>query len=645
MTYLKTPFLAAQPGPHHGWSARFLLLLALVVMTLPAYAAPEKRVALVIGNTQYTKSPLDNPGNDARLIADTLASPELGFTKVIRHNNLDRAGMIRAIKQFAVEARGAKVAFFYYSGHGIRGADGENYLQPIDKPGAAIETEDDVEIHAVPFNLVRAELGEENGRIALLMLDACRNNFTIKKRSDSNKDKGLKRDTAIGGMLIGYATQQGETAEDGTRGNSLFALSLASNLKKPGLEIVDVMRQVGADMKRQSGNSKKPQIPEIVIGSLFESYYLIGTPPPPGPATQLASLKPEPVNPTARPGQASGLSLDDLEKEETTRKEWAAWQARMKADYDKTAAFGGSADLRVKAWERFLGNYGQDNPLSREDEALRAQARQRQEAAQGEARQQTAVQAQPPAAQRATQPVRPTAPATTSAGPVFKDCAECPEMVVIPVGSFQMGGNDDYSNSNEKPVHSVTLKSFALGKYEVTQGQWKAVMGNNPSKFKVCGDTCPVENVSWNDIQEYIKKLNTSSGQQYRLPSEAEWEYACRAGANHTYCGSDNVDSVAVYGRKGGDKTQAVGGKQANAWGLHDMSGNVQEWVQDCDNISYNAAPSNGSAWTTGDCFSRGFRGGGLWDEPARTRAAFRGSISPDYRDDQHGFRLARNAP
>ena len=114
-------------------------------------------------------------------------------------------------------------------------------------------------------------------------------------------------------------------------------------------------------------------------------------------------------------------------------------------------------------------------------------------------------------------------------GTTFKDCPDCPEMVVIPAGSFEMGGTGSY----EQPVHRVTLRSFSMGKTEVTQGQWRAVMGSNPSKFSNCGDTCPVEQVSWEDAKEFVSRLNAKTGKTYRLPSEAEWEYACRAGGRN----------------------------------------------------------------------------------------------------------------
>ena len=236
--------------------------------------------------------------------------------------------------------------------------------------------------------------------------------------------------------------------------------------------------------------------------------------------------------------------------------------------------------------------------------------------------------------------------ASATAGKILKDCDDCPEMVVIPAGSFDMGSNND---PREMPVHRVTISQpFAMGKTEVTQGLWKAIMDDNPSKYIDCGDNCPVEQVSWKDTQEFIQKLNAKTGQQYRLPTEAEWEYSCRAGAQQEYCGSDNLDSVGWYGGlatpagNSGKSTNPVATKQANAWGLYDMSGNVWEWVEDSYHDSYNGAPTDGSAWQ-GEGELRMPRGGS-WSYAQRAAKRSNGS-SPGFRYSTIGLRLARTLP
>ena len=228
--------------------------------------------------------------------------------------------------------------------------------------------------------------------------------------------------------------------------------------------------------------------------------------------------------------------------------------------------------------------------------------------------------------------------ADRSPGKLSKDCQDCPEMVAIPAGSFEMGGN----LSSEQPVHRVTLRPFSLGKTEVTQGQWRAVMGSNPSSFSNCGDNCPVEKVNWDDARQFVSRLSAKTGKTYRLPSEAEWEYACRAGGLHEYCGSDRADEVSWYSGNSGNATHPVAGKKANAWGLHDMSGNVWEWTEDCWNQNYSNAPTDGSVWTSGNCSLRVVRGGSWVDGPQILRAAFRIRFTSAVRSLVIGFRVAR---
>lgn len=220
------------------------------------------------------------------------------------------------------------------------------------------------------------------------------------------------------------------------------------------------------------------------------------------------------------------------------------------------------------------------------------------------------------------------------------------EFVLIPAGEFDMGspeGEKDVT-SLERPVHNVKFsKAFYMGKYEVTQKQWREIMGNNPSYFK--GDDLPVETISWNDVQEFIKKLNEKEGMnKYRLPSEAEWEYAARAGTTTRYSFGDDESKLGEYAwyyANSGSKTHEVGQKKPNPWGLYDVHGNVWEWVQDSWHGSYTGAPTDGSAWE-GDGSIRVIRGGS-WDYGAgRCRSADRNRYAPDGRLNNLGFRLLR---
>ena len=213
-----------------------------------------------------------------------------------------------------------------------------------------------------------------------------------------------------------------------------------------------------------------------------------------------------------------------------------------------------------------------------------------------------------------------------------------PEMVFVEGGTFQMGSSS--GQSDEKPVHSVPLSAFNIGKYEVTQAQWKAVMGNNPSNFTGCDD-CPVENVSWNDVQQYISKLNSQTGKNYRLPTEAEWEFSARGGKSskgYTYSGSNDLNAVAWNTDNSGSKTHSVGGKQANELGIYDMTGNVWEWCSDWYGAYNSYSETNPTGASSGQY--RVLRGGSWNVNADYCRSAYRAWIIPDFGYNNFGFRL-----
>jgi len=285
-------------------------------------------------------------------------------------------------------------------------------------------------------------------------------------------------------------------------------------------------------------------------------------------------------------------------------------------------------------------------------------------------------------------------------GSVFKDCTDCPEMVVIPAGSFEMGSpsSETGRDSAEGPQHPVRIrKPFALAKYEVTVAEFRAFVQaasyrtdaeNNALGDDGCrvwggasdggfygrkgfywdnpgfaqGERHPVACISWNDAQAYVQWLSDRTGKKYRLPSESEWEYAARAGTTSSRFWGDSPDQACQYanvadttkGPKGYGWARKhdcsdgyffsapVGNYEANAFGLHDTLGNVLEWTDDCWNGSYNDPPGEGSAWTSGDCSGRVLRGGSWPFRPSGLRSAHRGGVATGYRNSSLGFRLAR---
>jgi len=247
-------------------------------------------------------------------------------------------------------------------------------------------------------------------------------------------------------------------------------------------------------------------------------------------------------------------------------------------------------------------------------------------------------------------------------GQTFKDCPDCPEMVMIPAGSFIMGSpaSEPQRSVDEGPQHRVNIRAFAMGTTAVTFAQWDACVadggcnGYRPDDAGWGRGDRPVINVSWDDAQTYIVWLNRKTGQRYRLPSEAEWEYAARAGTTTRFSTGDclSTDQANYNGNyppkgcaEGEDrgKTLPVASFAANPFGLYDMHGNVWEWTQDCWNDSYNDAPKDGRAWEDGDCSRHAVRGGS-WDVDGYwTRSANRLNDTRGSRLDDIGFRLARS--
>jgi formylglycine-generating enzyme required for sulfatase activity len=223
------------------------------------------------------------------------------------------------------------------------------------------------------------------------------------------------------------------------------------------------------------------------------------------------------------------------------------------------------------------------------------------------------------------------------------------EMVLIPAGEFLIGSPDSDKNASvgEKPQHRVRItKPFYLGKYLVTQEQWGAVTGSNPSRFK--GPKNPVENVSWDDCQQFFDKLNAKSGPgggKFQLPTEAQWEYACRAGSTTRYCFGDEesgLDEYAWYDANSDHKTHPVGEKKQNAWGLYDIHGNVFEWCQDWYDKGYDANSPTDDPTGPATGSGRVSRGGGWYDTARYCRSASRRRLTPGNRYFNLGFRVSR---
>ena len=441
---------------------------------------------------------------------------------------------------------------------------------------AEISGEEDVPNQSLAVRQIMDVLGDAKTRLNLVFLDACRDNPYA--RTFRTASRGLSKENAPSGTLISFATRPGSLAADGVGKNGLYTGALLLAMNDANRPIEQILKAVVTSVKAGSKNQQEPWMEGSIEGEFCF-----------GDCTRVVqSVVPE-------------MSAGQLEE-----KFW-----------DDAKAAGNK-----EAFEAYVINY----PTGRYANLAKANI----------ARLSTAnvqIVSAPPV----TKPV--IASPVRLPGAAFKDCDDCPEMVAIPAGNFEMGG----TSISETPRHRVTMTAFSVGRTEVTQGQWRSMIGTNPSHFSVCGDTCPVEFVTWEDAKLFISRLNAKTGKQYRLPSEAAWEYACRAGGQDEYCGSSRVNEVGWYGNSV-YSTRPVGGKQANAWGLYDMSGNVWEWTEDCWNDNYNGAPTDGRAWTSGNCSQRVIRGGSFGSVPRDLRAANRfRDASEDSRFIENGFRVARD--
>jgi formylglycine-generating enzyme required for sulfatase activity len=235
-------------------------------------------------------------------------------------------------------------------------------------------------------------------------------------------------------------------------------------------------------------------------------------------------------------------------------------------------------------------------------------------------------------------------------GETFRDCPDCLELVIVPSGEFAMGSS---AKPAEQPVHHVVIrKNFAIGRREVTYADWDRCVEGGGCKFNPPDQGWgrgerPVTNVSWDDAKEFVAWFARTNGKPYRLPSEAEWEYAARGGSTTPFWWGNDVGKARAQcsdcGAPETGKTVAVGSFRPNAFGLYDTAGNAAEWVEDCWNPSYRGAPNDGSAWMKGDCSLHVLRGGSFADKAISVRSSARFRYDEDVRYYANGFRVARD--
>jgi len=597
--------------------------------------------ALVIGNDAYTSWPrLSNAVKDARLVAKELESK--GFDVTLKLN-VTSSQLKSVLEDFYIDRGAEKNArlMVWYAGHGET-VNGEGYLVPIDAPrdtsGRTFKR------NALSLRRFGEFVRQAEAKHAMAVFDSCFAG-TIFGTTRDKPPPAVTRSTGLPVRQFLTSGDAGESVSDDGTFRKLFIRALR------GEERADANGDgylTGSELGNYLGdrvvNLQIGQTPRY--GKLRDPDYDRG---------DFVFALGQPASPVAAPSSGGGFKLDDLQdqqKKEQIKQAWATKLAEMNAAYQQAQKFdegSASAELKVTAWQRFGTAFAEDNPFSEEDDRLRRMGASRAEHWMSQ-RQVASVTTTPPQP-KTSSPIKPVVgvyPSKYKPGDTFKDCDECPEMVVVPAGSFRMGDLNGGGDRDEKPVHRVTIpRPFAVGKFEITQAQWKAVMGSNASHFK--GNNRPVDSVSWNDAQVYLEILNsrlrlTNKQDRYRLLSESEWEFAARAGTTTQYHFGNTISASQARYNAGGGGTANVGSYPPNAFGLHDMHGNVWEWVEDCWNFNYSRAPTDGRAWLQGDCSLRVLRGGSWFGNPRNVRAANRDWDLTVLRDGG-GFRVARTLP
>ena len=369
--------------------------------------------------------------------------------------------------------------------------------------------------------------------------------------------------------------------------------------------------------------------------------------------------EPQPHTPAAEPARANqGQQQNEYPEPEQPRRKWLPWVVGVAVAAIAFVAVmllqrGDEPQPSIEVPEGLITAVASDTVSADEQPVQQvAQQPQKPEPQQTQQQPQRPVQQQPVEQPQPTRP-EPQRPVQQQPEPEPTPTPE-PErpqhnlpdiaMVYVSGGTFTMGATSEQGSdafNREKPAHSVTLSGYYIGKYEVTQELWEAVMGSNPSRFK--GDNLPVECVSWNDVQEFLRKLNAMTGKRYRLPTEAEWEFAARGGNSsrgYKYSGSNSLGSVAWYDGNSGSRTHAVGTKSPNELGIYDMSGNVWEWCQDWYGSYSSSSQRNPKGPNSGSY--RVYRGGSWYFNARYCRVSYRNYFTPDFWNNLHlGFRLA----
>jgi formylglycine-generating enzyme required for sulfatase activity len=602
------------------------LLAGLVMLVLGGSASAQdaasgsvSRVALVIGNEAYAQAPVEKAVEGARAVADVLLQ---GGFKVLHLENAWRDDIRQGLAAFSQSLKRGAQGVVFYSGHAVQ-VQGHNYLVALD---SKITNADDVRREAIDIDLLIDPLIMARTPGSVVILDASRANPWQPLLSGGQR--GLAEPEPVRGISFVYAAAPGKVVSAVPQAGAVFAAQLAQAMKTPGLSLNDAVSLTRLAVARINGQDQ----------SVWQSE------PIPTDFVIVAAGKPG----AAKATDSVEVRVWDSIKNSTAAADYQGYLSAYPNGQFAATARAKLAQLQAKAAEA---------PPAR-NQPNRQTAAAPPEPVPAPAPPPAPAAAPPPPAPSvaAAPPTTPTAaPPSASAAPPpanapIRDCPVCPELVLIPAGTMTMGSKDGFAF--EAPVHEVTIaKPFYMGRREVTFDEWDACLSEGGCQYRP-GDRGqgrgqrPVSDIDWNDAKAYVAWLSRKTGKVYRLPSEAEWEYAARAGTKTAFywgnaIGKDQANCTGCA-TNAPNRTLPGGTFPPNAFGLLDMAGNAAEWVEDCWEDSYKAAPKDGSAFTKPDCRERVLRGGAFNNDQRFVRTAARFKYDFDVRYYANGFRVVR---
>ena len=667
-----------------------------VTDTSPVTIAP--RVALVVGNTRYHSNPLRTSSADANAIAGLLR--DRGFD-VMQLENASFEILEQALLELNARLGETGTGLFYFAGHGLQTAESV-LLLPVDTDSTSLDTMQRTAL-SVDRIIRQMSLGRP-GQPNLLIIDSCLNDpyhLSARTRPGVGHLPELPAET-----LIAFATAPGAVAYEGMEKQGIYAQALMNALGKPGLDASTVFDDVQHTVRVRTRNQQVPWVlssldsPLMLSPDSVQAREAFTASHHPG-VLSLAQL-------TAMPTR--GI----LPKDGDAQYELEFWQSIKNstdaADYEAyleaypDGKFAPLAKSRAQRYKKSTPEPARQpafvvNELDDQYEVIRnanirqtpsSKSRRLAELQSGSSVHVTGqladkqwyqvrfagmtgyiyaellrkpVAKPAPKAKPAPEPkpkpiARPT-PQQVKVLPVrpgkieeIQDCPSCPVMLALPAGNFTMGASR--GDRSEKPAHKVSInKPFAIGKYEVTVAQWNECHTAGACSYKPDFDpqeNSPIRDISWSDAREYTRWLSTVTQKSYRLPTEAEWEYAARGGTDTTYwwgneVGAGQADCKNCGGKWDNKSPAAVDAFPANPFGLYGTSGGVWEWVADCWHKTYKGAPKDGTAWSRNDCRENVIRGGAWRNDASYIHSASRFKYDTHVRYLLNGFRVARTLP